>query len=350
MQSIFSSDSNYRTVYWLIWISLGLLYCCLLIFVWSIEWQLALVDAVVFTLLFAVMGVAVWYIVRFSDVDSANLFNTIISHIIAGALLVFTVVLIAESVIPLVYPAQADSYTISSEYHIYRLVIGGLLYILTAVNFYLIVYYEEYRSRKLREQELDTHLKSAELNLLKAQINPHFIFNSLNSVSSLTLTDPGKAHEMVIQLADFLRYSIRKDADQLELLAKEIEAIELFLAIEKTRYGDRLDVELDCSKEIADKTVPALILQPLIENAIKYSLHETDIASAIKLECGLDGSMLVISISNNYDKSSVVRKGEGIGLKNVKARLGLVYGRYDLLEIIDADDMFTVKIKFPQNQ
>jgi sensor histidine kinase YesM len=318
-----------------------------LIFVWSINWQLALVDALIFTLLYAVMGIAVWYIVKFSGVDSANLVNTLVTHLVAGALLVFGVVFIAETAIPILFAEQANNYAFNSDFHAYRLVIGALLYVLIAINFYLVIYYEEFRSKRLREQELDQHLKSAELNMLKAQINPHFIFNSLNSISSLTLTDPEKAHEMVIHLADFLRYSIRKNADQLVPLSQEIEAIELFMAIEKKRYGDRLAVKIACDETARQGLVPALILQPLVENAIKYSLHETDIASSIDLQCQWQDNYLEVSIANNYDKESIVRKGEGIGLKNVRSRLGIVFGMTDLLKIEDSGNRFKVILKFP---
>jgi LytS/YehU family sensor histidine kinase len=220
--------------------------------------------------------------------------------------------------------------------------------VLLAINFYLVFYYEEYRSRKIRQVEMDKHLKSAELNMLKAQINPHFIFNSLNSVSSLTLTNPEKAHEMVIQLADFLRYSIRKNADQLVKLEQEIEAIELFLAIEKIRFGDRLKVDIVCAEGPKSKTLPALILQPIIENAIKYSLHETDSDSIIKISCELLDDDLQIIITNNFDKDMVPRKGEGIGLKNVINRLSLVYNRHDLLATSIEHDLFEVRITIPQ--
>lgn len=348
MQNLLAKDSKYRLFYWMVWSLLGLLYAAILIFVWSIDWRLALVDAAVFSLLYAIMGIAVWFVVKFSDLDSASLVNTLVTHLVAGALLVFGVVLIAETAIPLMFSQEAENYTFSSDYHVYRLIIGALLYVLIAINFYLIVYYEEFRSRKLREHELDQHLKSAELNMLKAQINPHFIFNSLNSISSLTLTNPDKAHEMVIQLADFLRYSIRKNADQLVPLAQEIEAIQLFLAIEKIRYGDRLKINLACSDDLKKFVVPALILQPLIENAIKYSLHETDTESAIELRCKQAEQFLEVIITNNYDKENIVRKGEGIGLKNVKSRLGLVYGSSDLIAVNDTGERFEVMIKFPQ--
>jgi sensor histidine kinase YesM len=294
------------------------------------------------------MGIAVWNVVKFSGLDSARVINTLATHLVAAGLLVFVLVSGGEAILNALFIEQPEFYEFGSTYHIYRLVIGGLIYVLLAINFYLVFYYEEYRSRKIREVEMDKHLKSAELNMLKAQINPHFIFNSLNSVSSLTLTNPEKAHDMVIQLADFLRYSIRKNADQLVKLEQEIEAIELFLAIEKIRFGDRLNVDVLCDDVSKNKTLPALILQPIVENAIKYSLHETEGDSSIKIYCLSEDDDLQITITNNFDEDVVTTKGEGIGLKNVINRLSLVYNREDLLNTSMHEDLFKVEIIIPQ--
>jgi two-component system LytT family sensor kinase len=312
MQSLFASDSRYNKAYWLIWVILAVLYATLLKIFLGFPWYMAGVDAIAFTGLFALMGIAVWYVVKFSALDSASVLNTVITHLAAAAILVFTIVAGTVSLLGFIFSDRSEFYTLSSPYHIYRLIIGGLIYAFLAINFYLIFYYEEYRSRKIRQIEMDKHLKSAELNMLKSQINPHFIFNSLNSVSSLTLTAPEKAHDMVIQLADFLRYSIRKNADQLVTLEKEIEAMELFLTIERTRYGQRLQVDINCDEKSKTALLPVLILQPLVENAIKYSLHETDTESNIKIDCDLINDELQVEISNNYDKTAITNEGEGI--------------------------------------
>lgn len=305
-------------------------------------------DAIVFSSLFAVMGIAVWYVVKFSGLDSASVINTLATHLVAAGMLVFGLVTGGEAILIALTNNETDFYSFNSTYHVYRLVIGGLIYMLLAINFYLVFYYEEYRSRKIRQVEMDKHLKSAELNMLKAQINPHFIFNSLNSVSSLTLTNPEKAHEMVIQLADFLRYSIRQNADQLVKLEQEIEAIELFLAIEKIRFGDRLKVDVICDEVSKSKMLPALILQPIVENAIKYSLHETNSDSNIKISCESSTDDLQIIITNNFDKNMIPQKGEGIGIENVINRLSLVYNRHDLLDTSILHDIFKVEITIPQ--
>lgn len=348
MQNLFAFNSQYRITYWLIWAILATGYAAILILLLGVEWLPAGADALVFSGLFAVMGIAVWNVVKFSGLDSASVINTLATHLVAGGLLVFVLVSGGEAILNALISNQTEFYDFGSTYHIYRLVVGGLIYVLLAINFYLVFYYEEYRSRKIHQVEMDKHLKSAELNMLKAQINPHFIFNSLNSVSSLTLTNPEKAHDMVIQLADFLRYSIRKNADQLVKLEQEIEAIELFLEIEKTRFGDRLKVKVLCDEGSKSKMLPALILQPIIENAIKYSLHETDSDSVVKINCESSADDLRIIITNNFDKDTVATKGEGIGLKNVINRLNLVYSRQDLLDTTITGDIFKVKITIPQ--
>lgn len=348
MQNLFAFSSQYRIAYWLIWAILAVGYGAILILFLELEWLQAGADAFVFSGLFAVMGIAVWNVVKYSGLDSASVINTLATHLVAAGLLVFVLVSGGEAILNALISGQTEFYAFSSTHHIYRLVIGGLIYLILAINFYLVFYYEEYRSRKIHQVEMDKHLKSAELNMLKAQINPHFIFNSLNSVSSLTLTNPEKAHEMVIQLADFLRYSIRKNADQLVKLEQEIEAIELFLAIEKIRFGDRLKVDVVCDEGPKSKTLPALILQPIIENAIKYSLHETDSDSIINISCESLNDDLQIIITNNFDQDMVPRKGEGIGLKNVSDRLNLVYNRGNLLNTSIQRDLFEVRITIPQ--
>ncbi len=348
MQDLFASNSQYRLAYWLIWAITAAAYTAILTFVWNVAWLSAGADALVFSALAAIMGIAVWNVVKYSSLDSASVINTLTTHLVAGGVLVFVFVTAGESFLKVLPNTVNNFYDFASGNHIYRLVAGGFIYILLTINFYLIIYYEESRSRRIRQIELDKHLKSAELNMLKAQINPHFIFNSLNSVSSLTLTNPQKAHEMVIQLADFLRYSIRKNADQLVKLAQEIEAIKLFLAIEKIRFGDRLKVAVECDGSTENKMLPALILQPLVENAIKYSLHETDMESEIKISCHEKGNDLKILITNNFDEEAVLPRGEGIGLKNVINRLNLVYNRQDLLSTEHMNGIFKAEIIIPQ--
>ena len=153
---------------------------------------------------------------------------------------------------------------------------------------------------------------------------------------------------MVINLADFLRYSIGKTGEELQSLSSEVKAIELFLSIEKIRFGDRLKFDIKCDVEASKAELPALILQPLIENAVKYGTHESTLENTVKMECDLVNNELEIIISNKMEKTIIPKKGRGIGLENVRTRLALVYSRNDLLSSTKDDDVFTVNVKIPQ--
>jgi LytS/YehU family sensor histidine kinase len=191
-------------------------------------------------------------------------------------------------------------------------------------------------------------LKESELEMLKSQINPHFIFNSLNSISSLTITAPDRARSMVIKLSDFLRYSLDKENHQLNSLEDELKNLLLYLDIEKVRFGDRLKVETDVPEEAMTCTLPNLILQPLFENAVKHGIYESLEQVTIKLNASLEGTILRITVSNEFDPNAVSRKGKGIGLKNVTQRLNVIYGVPKLVFTEKSDQIFTVRLDIPQ--
>ena len=203
------------------------------------------------------------------------------------------------------------------------------------------------QKRLNRELELQNLLKDSELRMLKSQINPHFIFNSLNSVSALTVSKPESAREMVIKLGDFLRYSLGKDNSELNSLEQEVRNATLYLDIEKVRFGDKFRFEKEISAACTKVKVPNLILQPLFENAIKYGVYDSIDPVTIKLTCESADEMLNLRIVNNFDPTSVTAKGEGIGLDNVRKRLTLVYGRGDLLDVKKGETDFVVNLKIP---
>ena len=349
MQNPFGFHSPYGRLYWLAWLILAVLYGFAITFVYKLDILHASVDAAVFALSYGAMGQIAWSVVKFSSLEKERLIGTIITHLAASVILVFIATSFAQTVLRFLFPGQEDFYLFNSQAYYIRVVTGLSLYSVVALIYYLIIYYEEFQHKKQRETEIENHLKVAELSMLKAQINPHFIFNSLNSVSSLTLTNPEGAHKMVIQLADFLRYSVGKSGEDMQSLESEIKAIELFLEIEKTRFGDRLTFEIDCDESCYETEIPALLLQPLIENAVKYGTHESTVPNNVRMHCKFEDNMLTIEIANHIERSIVVKKGKGIGLENVKARLNLVYGMNDLLETEKKDEEFIVKLRIPQN-
>lgn len=205
----------------------------------------------------------------------------------------------------------------------------------------------EFEKRKSDAEKL---AREAELFNLRQQLQPHFLFNSLNSIVALIGSKPQQAKEMVFQLSDFLRGTLRNDNEQLIPLKDELEHLELYLEIEKIRFGHRLEVLVDVQKEAMDMTLPAMIIQPLLENAIKYGLYDTTDDISIQIQSEISAQFLELKIKNPYDpNSSPPKSGSGFGLRSVKRRLFLLYGRTDLLHTIAENGIFTALIKIPQN-
>jgi LytS/YehU family sensor histidine kinase len=178
-------------------------------------------------------------------------------------------------------------------------------------------------------------------------MNPHFIFNALNSISSLTMSDPEKAQEMSINLSDFFRRTLAvKDINSIPLL-EEIENINLYLKIEKVRFAERLKFNLELSEECNEILIPNMILQPLVENAIKHGVYESTETVSINLRCKIVDRNLEITITNNYDSTTTSNIGEGIGLSNINSRLKLIYNQSNLISISKSNNLFKVILLIP---
>lgn len=203
-------------------------------------------------------------------------------------------------------------------------------------------------SHRLREEEIQKLARDAELYKLEQQLQPHFLFNCLNSVYALIGKHPEQAREMVIQLADFLRGTLRKEQRPLLNLEEELKQIQLYLNIEKIRFGHRLTTVLDIPEETLTCQLPALLLQPLLENAIKFGLYGHTDHVEIRIEAKRLPTQLMITISNPFDDTLLDQSGTGFGLKSVSRRLYLIYGIHDLVKIQTASHQFSVTCFIPQ--
>jgi LytS/YehU family sensor histidine kinase len=211
----------------------------------------------------------------------------------------------------------------------------------------LIVYSINLKDKISNETNLRMLVREAELNMLKAQINPHFLFNALNSISLLTKKDPASAREMIIKLSDYLRYSLRFGEESMISFREEIGNMERYLEIEKIRFGKKLVYTKKIEKEADTAMLPNMILQPLLENAIKHGVYESLVPITIEITGKLIHNYLLIVIENDYDPEGVPRKGAGIGLKNISSRLQLIYNRADLLSYGNEGTRFRVELKIP---
>lgn len=219
---------------------------------------------------------------------------------------------------------------------------------LVSIVFYTVEEQQEMEERRHAAEQLS---KEAELFNLRQQLQPHFLFNSLNSISALAGSKPEEARKMIQQLSDFLRGTIRKDSNQLITLEEELKHLQLYLDIEKVRFGHRLKTETNCSEEVCKLKIPSLLLQPVVENAIKFGLYDTLEEVKITISAASENNMLEVSISNPFDKTSVPggkQKGTGFGLNSIQRRLFLLFSRSDLLITTSDEKIFTTTIKIPQ--
>ena len=245
--------------------------------------------------------------------------------------------------------SDQESYKIFLKNHFYlRWVILGLAEVLVALIAIVVSKLEQQDEAQKREIMMNELSKEAELSQLRQQLQPHFLFNSLNSISALTVSQPQKAREMVLQLSDFLRGTIRKDHQQWMSLEEELSYLKMYLDIERVRFGHRLEIEFDIEDDVKQMHLPQLLIQPLLENAIKHGLYGITEDVKITLHAFKEQNYLKLKIDNPFDPEVAAPKGTGFGLSSVDRRLFLLFGRKDLLESKSADSLFTVILKIPQ--
>ena len=338
---------NYRLLvfYALFWAVVGLSNFLLLVFWYSIPFTYSLLDASTTFILYPLLGSSIWYSIRYNSLEEVTILRLILFHFIAASILCGIWVYISYA---LYKPFLGDSNNYLTNALPSKVFLGYILYAVFLVFFYAVNYYQSLKEKIKKESEYKTLIREAELQALKSQINPHFLFNSLNSISSLTVSNPEKAQEMVINLSSFMRYSLMHNEKEMVSFSRELENIKLYLSIEKIRFGKKLNAEFDISAHCLEAEIPNMILQPLFENAIKYGVYETTDQVTIKSTCVCDGNILKITISNDYDASTLKRKGEGIGLQNIRKRLEIIYNQPDLMKIRDSKTSFEIQLTIPQ--
>jgi sensor histidine kinase YesM len=345
----FIKNKKLLLIYSLLWIFIAAAQSLILIFIVDAPFDYSIADGIVFNGLYAFLGLSFWYMVNFNSLDNYPAYKIILNHI-ASAVIITTFWLAASYFILSNIIDDPEYLTMLDDSLIWRAIAGIMFYIIIIAVDYVIIYYNNFHDKLLKEAELRTLVKETELKSLKYQINPHFIFNSLNSVASLTLSDPGKAREMTIKLSSFLRGTLSRNENRTNSLKEELENSRLYLDIEKVRFGDKFDYVEECDEDCCGGEVPAMLLQPLFENAIKHGVYESVEKVTIKLKCKRENGFLKISLENNYDPEAVPRKGEGIGLKNIKNRLKLFYDNENLISTDKSGGIFRVNIYIPEKK
>lgn len=321
--------------YLLLWGLLALLLASLLRMPRTLDWREALTIAGPLCLLYAFVCLTPWYVCRYLPLNSTPAIKVVLNHlgtaVLATALWVELARLLANvlglgtRIDPAMPPLVAA---------------GLLLYSLSVALHYTVLALESSREAALQARD-------AELRALKAQINPHFLFNSLNSIAALSILEPAKAREMCINLSDFLRNTLGLGERDSISWREEVELARTYLHVEQVRFGSRLKVEMNVDDACANCQVPPLVLQPLIENAVKHGIATMLEGGTIRVESHLSGGLLEVIVENHFDPDSPSPSRNGLGLRNVRGRLETRFGGTASLSAQSIENLFRAEMTLP---
>jgi len=329
------------------WILITAIHVLVLSFFYQTEIRYALVDGITFNAILAVIAIGLWYPLKFMRSGANRKIELVLNHLGVGVLTIALWLTAGYFIIEMVLSEDNEYIAFLDQSMPWRAVSGVLVYLVILLIYYLILYYSDLQEKIRLEASLKTLVKESELNMLKSQINPHFIFNSLNSINALILSDHKKAQDMIIKLSEFLRYALKYNQKEKIRLQEELYNTNLYLEIEKIRFGEKLQVENGIPEDYGKCLIPNMILQPLIENAIKHGVYESTQTVKIGMEAQASQDCLNITITNNFDPEQPGRKGNGMGLINVQNRLMLIYNRSDLFSWNSEGTVFTARLSVP---
>ena len=289
------------------------------------------------------------YICRFAPLGKAQMWRIVLTHFAAAQVLSLLWMLIAGpysralAYIPQLHGIDRDF--APDRWIVY--LTGCFFYVISVAYHYVAMAQDAARAVEMQVMQTSVLARDAELRALRAQINPHFLFNSLNSISALTSIDGARAREMCLLLADFLRLTLGMGEKTVIPFSDELALLEKFMAIEKVRFGERLRMEEQIDDEAKRCIIPALLLQPLLENAVSHGIASMEDGGMIRLEASVRDGRLAILVENDRDEEAPVRKRNGGGLKNVRSRLEARYGKEATFRADADEDKFRVAMSLP---
>jgi len=342
------SDRRRLALYLGVWLLIGLMVAGLLSLLLPLDATQAMSFALPLALVYASICLSAWWVCRAVPLGgefwrtagslTGAALQSVGGWVAAGAL--WSAVLRVNHVFPAERVVAFEALGI--------LFLAGLpLYAMSLVVHYLILAFEASREAERRALESQVTAREAELRALRAQLNPHFLFNSLNSINALVGTEPELARRMCESLGDFLRRTLALGARDAVTLDDELALVDRYLDIERVRFGERCRVTRDITSDARGCQVPPLLLQPLVENAIKHGIAARLEGGNVHLAAMRDGGTLVLMVENDIDEDSPARPGEGVGLENVRRRLRALAGREARLDAERVDGRFRVTLTLP---
>ena len=338
-------------MYLLAWIPIGGLLFRLLTTGGGVQRTQAIGPTLLLTLIYAFCCLSAFYSCKATPLDKSSFIRLASTHLIAAAVISYLWLLLFQGIGYLISPTDIYQ-AVAKRMDQFSWVIwefGVLLYLLSVALHYVLLAVEASRKAEQREMNARVLARDAELRALKAQINPHFLFNSLHSISALTSIDAKKAREMCITLADFLRMTLGLGEKSVIPLREELALVRSYLSVEKIRFGARLSVDEQIDEGVLDFVAPPLLLQPLVENAVGHGIANLPEGGWIRIVVQRDagGEGVHIEIANNFDPESPSRRRNGVGLVNVRQRLETRFSTKATMTVVKGDSTFRVNMVFP---
>ena len=334
MHPVFSKPW-WLALYLLAWMVLAALLAGLLRMPGTLTWRESLILATPLCLFYAFVCLTPWYMCNHLPLRSTNPGKLLLNHL--GAAIVASAIWVEMA--RFVGRGLGLGARMNPEPP-HLVVVGLLLYTLAVALHYMLLAVQDSR-------ESEVQARDAELRALKAQINPHFLFNSLNSITALTMVDPARAREMCIRLSDFLRNTLGLGERESISWREELQLARTYLDVEQVRFGTRLQVQMNVDEDCGDCLVPPLVLQPLIENAVKHGIATLVDGGTITVEGHVNDGLLEVSVENGFDPDSPAPRRHGLGLRNVRSRLETRFGSAARLTAHTENNRFRAEMVVP---
>lgn len=343
------SNRSALVLYLAVYLVIGLVLAALLNATGNIQWGAAISFSTPLSLLYGLICLSSWYVCRSfplrttSAVQIAGIFS------VAAAVSTTLWMLIGE-LLASVLSGFSFASTLSNRSSTHLLLLGGAgvgLYLLSVAVHYLLIMFEQSKEDERRALEFKLLAQTAELRALQSQVNPHFLFNSLNSISALTTKDPPAARSMTLMLADFLRQTLRLGADELIPLREELALCRKFVDIEQVRFGSRLQLKERATDKALTCLIPPLLLQPLIENAVIHGIAHLVNGGTILLDADVRSGRLHVRLENPCDPERPKLRKDGLGLENVKRRLLTLSITESRLDVSEHNSTFVAELTLP---
>ncbi|MBN2892209.1 MAG: histidine kinase [Bacteroidales bacterium] len=335
-------------IYISIWLIIGFLYYKYLTENFDVSTSIIILETILNILILSLINIGIWYVLRFNKLENKTNLKIIFNHIVMSVVVTIIWIFVSWLIIFFITPNKSTYNNLFFSTLSTKAILGIVLYFFTIFFYYIVIYYQNNKENINRKNELSIMLQQQELNNLKAQINPHFLFNSLNSISYLIYSNPDDAHNSIVKLSEYFRYSLKIEKT-ITTIKEEIENINRYFDIEKIRFLEKMQINLDIDQECLNFQIPVMLLQPLAENAFKHGVYENSEKTEINISIKNNTDFYSIIFKNTFDVDSIPKKGTGTGLSNISKRLSLIYKRNDLMTVNKKNNIFEVKLLLPQN-